>query len=61
MHRVNNELLKSFYNSQRKEKGKIYKKYIAMLQTVVEGTDAYNSLGFATRADCCFLVSSVRI
>ena len=23
--------------------------------------DAYNSLGFATVADCCFLVSSVRI
>ena len=23
--------------------------------------DAYNSLGFATGADCCFLVSSVRI
>ena len=34
-----------------------------MLQTVVEGTDAYNSLhvDFATGADCCFLVSSVRI
>ena len=32
-----------------------------MLQTVVEGTDVYNSLGFATVADCCFLVSSVRI
>ena len=32
-----------------------------MLQTVVEDTDVYNSLGFATGADCCFLVSSVRI
>ena len=32
-----------------------------MLQTVVEGTDVYNSLGFATVADCSFLVSSVRI
>ena len=47
---------------KEREKGKMYKlKYIAMLQTVVEGTDAYSSLGFATGADCGFLVSSVRI
>ena len=45
--------------TKKRKKGK-YIKYIAMLQ-VVQGTDAYNNLGFATGADCCFLVSSVRI
>ena len=46
--------------TKKRKKGK-YIKYIAMLQSVVEGTDAYNRLGFATGADCCFLVSSFRI
>ena len=51
-------ILKSFSDSQTKEKGKIYIKK----QCVVQGNDANNSLGFATGADCwCFLVSSVRI
>ena len=51
-------ILKSFYDSQTKEKWKIYIKK----QCVVQGNDANNSLGFATGADCwCFLVSSVRI
>ena len=41
-------ILKSFYDSQTKEKGKIYIKK----QCVVQGNDANNSLGFATGADC---------
>ena len=40
--------LKSFYDSQTKEKGKIYIKK----KCVVQGNDTNNSLGFATGADC---------
>jgi len=52
--------IKVFLQFTKKRKKRKYIK-IYCNATVVEGTDAYNSLGFATGADCCFLVSSVRI